>query len=245
MDFTGRRAVVTGAASGIGRAVASMLCRHGATVWAVDRDADRLAEIDDGGAAGTLHMIAVDITAPDAPERIVAQAQEVDLLANVAGIMDHFLASSETDDATWDRVMAVNLTAPQRLMRAVLPGMIARGRGAIVNVASEAGLKGGCAGAAYTASKHGLVGLTKNSAFLYATRGVRINAVAPGPVETGMNPDFRSAIAAERLPAILQASIARVAQPDEIAATIAWLLDDQARAINGAILAADGGWSAA
>jgi NAD(P)-dependent dehydrogenase (short-subunit alcohol dehydrogenase family) len=141
--------------------------------------------------------------------------------------------------------MAVNLTAPQRLMRAVLPGMMARGRGAIVNVASEAGLKGGCAGAAYTASKHGLIGLTKNSAFLYAKRGIRVNAVAPGPVETGMTPDFRSAIAAERLPAILAASIARVAQPAEIAAVIAWLLDDQAGAVNGAILAADGGWSAA
>lgn len=142
-------------------------------------------------------------------------------------------------------MIAVNLTAPQRLMRAVLPGMMERGSGAIVNVASEAGVKGGCAGAAYTASKHGLVGLTKNSAFLYATRGIRINAVAPGPVETGMTPDLRSAIAGERLPAILQASISRVAQPDEIAATIAWLLSAEAGAINGAILAADGGWSAA
>ncbi len=245
MDFTGRHAVVTGAASGIGRAVALMLVRHGATVWAVDRDEDRLETLGDAVAGGTLHPVATDITDDGAAERIVAQAGEVDLLANVAGVMDHFLASSETDDATWDRVMAVNLTAPQRLMRAVLPGMMARGRGAIVNVASEAGLKGGCAGAAYTASKHGLIGLTKNSAFLYAKRGIRVNAVAPGPVETGMTPDFRSAIAAERLPAILAASIARVAQPAEIAAVIAWLLDDQAGAVNGAILAADGGWSAA
>ncbi|MCW1986032.1 UNVERIFIED_ORG: NAD(P)-dependent dehydrogenase (short-subunit alcohol dehydrogenase family) [Sphingomonas sp. R1F5B] len=87
--------------------------------------------------------------------------------------------------------------------------------------------------------------LTKNTAFLYAKHGLRVNAVAPGPVETGMNPNFRSAIAAERLPAIFQASISRVAQPEEIAATIAWILSEKACALNGAIIAADGGWSAA
>jgi len=123
--------------------------------------------------------------------------------------------------------------------------MMQAGRGAIVNVASEAGIKGGCAGAAYTASKHGLVGLTRNTAFLYANTGVRVNAIAPGPVETGLRPDFRSAIAAERLPALLKASISRIAAPQELAQAIAWLASADASNVNGAILPVDGGWSAA
>lgn len=99
MDFTGQRAIVTGAGSGIGKAVALMLARHGATVWAVDRDGERLAALP-AAAAGELYVLACDITNDGAAERIVAEAGAVDLLANVAGIMDNFLASSETDDAT-------------------------------------------------------------------------------------------------------------------------------------------------
>lgn len=245
MRFQDQVGIVTGAASGIGRAVALQLAREGARVVAVDMDADRLAVLRDASPAGSVDTVAGDLTDPALIGAIVERAGTTDILANVAGIMDSFLPAGEVDDATWDRVMAVNLTAPMRLMRAVLPGMVAAGRGAIVNVASEAGLKGGCAGAAYTASKHGLIGLTRNTAFLYATKGVRVNAVAPGPVMTGLQPEFRSALAAERLPALLQASISRLAQPEEIASCIAWLASAEAGNVNGAVLAADGGWSAA
>jgi NAD(P)-dependent dehydrogenase (short-subunit alcohol dehydrogenase family) len=104
----------------------------------------------------------------------------VDGLANVAGIMDGFLPPAEVDDATWDRVFGVNLTGPMRLTRAVLPGMIAAGGGAIVNVASEAALRASASGAAYTASKHAIAGYTKSVAFFYGPQGIRANAVAPG-----------------------------------------------------------------
>lgn len=238
--FSGKTAVVTGTSSGIGRATAQLFARQGARVIAVDINAPF-----DESADQSIEHIRGDLTDSTLVEAIVSQAGHVDILANVAGIMDSFLPAGEVDDATWDLVMAVNLTAPMRLMRAVLPGMVERGSGAIVNVASEAALKGGCAGAAYTASKHGLIGLTKNTAFLYATKGIRVNAVAPGAVATGLQPAFRSALASERIPALLQASIPRLAQPDEIANCITWLASDEAANINGAVLAADGGWSAA
>lgn len=236
-------AIVTGAASGIGQATARMFAEHGARVIAVD-----VAAMEQEAVEGEGHIVPLqcDITAPDAPARIMDLAgPNIAILANVAGIMDGFLPAGEVDDGTWDKVIAVNVTAPMRLMRAVLPGMVAQGGGAIVNVASEAGLKGGCAGAAYTASKHALIGLSKNSAFLYAPKGVRINVVAPGPVETGLRPEFRSALAAERLPALIKASISGMATPRHIANAIVWLAGEQSAMINGAVLAVDDGWSAA
>lgn len=243
--FEGKTAIVTGAASGIGRATALRLAREGARVIAVDLVAAGLEETA-AGAADTLVPLVADITEPGASDRILAAAGgAVDVLANVAGIMDGFLAAGETDDGTWERVVAVNLTAPMRLIRAVLPGMIERGAGAIVNVGSEAGIKGGCAGAAYTASKHGLVGLTRNTAFLYAPKGIRTNALLPGPVMTGMQPEVRSAIAAERLMPVIRASMSRLATPDELAGAIAWLASPEAANVNGAVLTSDGGWSAA
>lgn len=242
----GQVAIVTGAGSGIGKATALRLAREGARVVAVDYALAGLEALTAEAPGGTIDPVKGDLADPALPAVILERAgTKVDILANVAGIMDAFLAAGEVDDALWDRVMAVNLTAPLRLMRAVLPGMVAAGRGAIVNVASEAGLKGGCAGAAYTASKHGLVGLTKNTAFLYATKGVRVNAVAPGPVATGLKGEVRSSLAAERLPALLKASISGVAQPEDLAAAIVWLASAEAANVTGAILASDGGWSAA
>jgi len=243
--FENRVAIVTGAASGIGRATALRLAHEGARVFAVDLYADGLKELV-ASAKGEIIALPGDITDPIMPTEIVERiGAPVDVLANVAGVMDSFLAAGEADDETWERTMAVNLTAPFRLMRAVLPGMLATGSGAIVNVVSEAGLKGGCAGAAYTASKHGLVGLTKNTAFLYAPKGIRVNAVAPGPTMTGMRPDFRSVIAAERLPALIKASISGLAQPEDMAAAITWLASPEAVNVNGIVLASDNGWSAA
>ena len=242
--FEDKHIIVTGAASGIGRATALRFAQRGGRVIAVDRDADRLASLA-GEADGSIRTAHGDITDPPFAAQVVADAGgRIDVLANVAGVMDSFLPSGEVDDATWDRVIAINLTAPQRFMKAVLPGMVAAGAGAIVNVASEAGLRGGCAGAAYTASKHGLIGLTKNTAFLYARTGVRANVVAPGPVDTGMRPDFQSALAAERIPPFLGATISAVGQPGDLAAAIVWLAGAETGFINGAVLAVDGGWSA-
>src|SRR5699024_9611338 len=121
-----------------------------------------------------------------------AAGDRIDGLANVAGIMDKMQPVHEVDDALWQKLFAVNVTGTFKLMKAVIPGMLERGAGNIVNIASEAGLRGSAAGTAYTASKHAVVGLTKSSAHLYGLSGLRINAVAPGAVATGIDGTFAS-----------------------------------------------------
>src|ERR671913_22933 len=161
-----------------------------------------------------------------------------------AGIMDAFLPPAEVDDATWERVFAVNLTAPMRLTRAVLPLMLAAGGGAIVNVSSEASLRASASGVAYTASKHAVNGLTKSTAVFYKGDVIRANAVAPGPVATQIEAPFKSQHAAGVLGPLMQTMIPPLATADQLAATITWLLSDDASNVNGAILPSDGGWSA-
>jgi len=244
--FAGKTVVVTGAASGIGRATASRVAREGGRVVAVDLFADKLealvADLADVDVA--LVTVAGDITAQDDVDRIVAAADgRIDALANIAGINDDFSPLHETTDAMWDRVIAVNLTGAFKLSRAVLPVMQEAGRGSIVNVASEAGLRGNASGNAYTVSKHGVVGLTKSAAFMYAGQGIRVNAVAPGGVATGIPfPANVSEVGSARLRPF-QAAIPSVATAEELAASITFLLSDDAVNINGAILASDGGWS--
>ena len=240
--FEGRTAIVTGAGSGIGRAVAVRLAAEGARVVAADVSVPRVdAVVAETGAVGVVG----DISQPADVERIVAAADgAVDVLANVAGIMDGFLPPHEVDDATWERVLAVNLTAPMRLTRAVLPSMLAAGRGAIVNVASEASLRASASGAAYTSSKHGLIGLTRSTAVFYGPSGIRCNAVCPGAVATNIEGAPRSDFAMGVLGKHL-AAIPGVATPEQLAAAICWLASDDAANVNGAVLASDGGWSAA
>ncbi len=245
----GRVAIVTGAASGIGRAVAIRLATEGATVIGCDVDADGLDQtlkaITDSGQ--TARTVVADVCDQADVDRVVAAASEgrVDLLANVAGVMDFFLPVSELDDATWDRVLAINLTGPMRLCRAVVPLMVGGGGGAIVNVSSVGGLTGSVAGTAYVASKHGVVGLTRSIAYLYAEDGVRCNAVCPGGVETniGRTAVPKVAWAYERLEKSF-ASAKRMAAADEIAALVSWLGSDEASNVNGAVVTADGGWTA-
>ena len=240
--FAGRTAVVTGAGSGIGRAVVLRLAGEGARVVAADVSADRVAAVvEEAGVVG----VTGDVSQQGDVERIVAAAGgSVDVLANVAGIMDGFLPPHEVDDATWERVLGVNLTGPMRLTRAVLPGMLAAGRGAIVNVASEAALRASASGVAYTASKHGVLGLTRSTAVFYGPSGIRCNAVCPGAVATNLEGMPRSEFAMGVLGKHLGA-IPSVARPDELAAAICWLASDDAANVNGAVLASDGGWSAA
>lgn len=240
--FEGKTAVVTGAGSGIGKATAARLLAEGAVVVATDISAERLDAFK--AEAPDLITVVGDVASQETIDAILAAADgAVDALANNAGIMDGFLPTAELTDEVWERVMNVNVTGPMRLSRAVLPGMVERGRGTIVNTASEAGIRAGAAGTAYTASKHAVVGLTKSTAFFYGPKGVRVNAVAPGAVATNIEAPFHSQWAGERLGPLMRTMIPGAATSEELAAAITWLLSDDSSNVNGAILMSDGGWS--
>lgn len=247
--YAGRVALVTGAASGIGRAVAERLAAEGASVLACDVDEQGLAETEKSiiDAGGTATTVAGDVSVQTDVDRIVAALPggRIDLLAGVAGIMDFFLPITEVDDAMWDRVMAVNVTGPMRLSRAVLPLMRAAGRGSIVNVSSIGGLTGAVAGTAYVTSKHALIGMTRSIAVLYADDGIRANVVCPGGVETNIGRTATPKVpwAFERLQKSF-ARTTRTAQPDEIATLVSWLGSDEAVNVNGAVVTSDGGFTA-
>lgn len=241
--FVGKTAIVTGAASGIGRATAERLSAEGARLVVTDRTPDALEDLI--ASIGERHVsVCGDISEQAVVNEVVTAAGPVDILINNAGIMDGFLPVDELDDQTWERVIAVNLTAPMRLMRATIPNMVAAGGGSIVNVASEAGLRGASAGAAYTASKAALIGLTKNTAFMYAPDGLRVNAIAPGPVATNIDAPFTSQRALNRLGPLFGVIVPPIATPAQIAAAICYLASPDAENITGAVLTSDGGWSA-
>lgn len=246
--FQGKTAIVTGAGSGIGFAVALRLAGEGAHVIAVDvvaaRVDDAVAKIGSLGH-GTVAGVVANVADQADVDRVVAAAGgRVDVLANVAGIMDGFLPVAEVDDATWDRVLAVNLTGPMRLTRAVVPVMLEAGGGTIVNVSSEAGLRASASGSAYTASKHGLIGLTRSTAVFYGPSHIRCNAVCPGAVLTNIEATPKSDFAMSVIGKHLQV-IPPPASAEQLAAAICWLASDDSANVNGAVLASDGGWSAA
>ncbi|MGP4006906.1 SDR family NAD(P)-dependent oxidoreductase [Streptomyces sp. 4N124] len=246
----GRSVIVTGAGSGIGRATALAFTAEGARVVVADLNAEGaqavVKEIEEAGGAAV--AVVGDLSEQAVVDRVAETAVErfggVDVLVNNAGIMDRMSALDEVSDAEWERVIRVNLTAPFLLTRAVLPHMLAAGRGAIVNTASEAGLRGSAAGAAYTASKHGIVGLTKSLAVMYRKQGIRANAIAPGGTQTAIVVD---ADQSAHGPAALGphfVNIGKLAQPEEQAAAIVFLASDAASNINGVTLPVDDGWAA-
>ncbi len=246
-----RVALITGAASGIGRASLLRLAQEGAAVVGCDVDQQTLDEACASAEAlgGRCEVVRVDLREPDQIESLVRRVLDthdgIDILANVVGVHDGNVVAHEVSDDEWDRVLSVNLTAPMQLCRAVLRHMRAAGGGAIVNVASIAAL-GGNAGAAYTASKHGLLGLSKSIAWMYRDEGIRRNVICPGTVETNIGDTIahRSEWGRERLAGFLAIS-GRRAQPDEVATLLSWLASTEASNVNGAVVSADGRLAAA
>ncbi|MEU9288268.1 glucose 1-dehydrogenase [Streptomyces sp. NPDC048275] len=248
--LAGRSVIVTGASSGIGRATALAFAAEGARVVVADLNAEGahavVKEIEAGG--GTAVAVTGDLSEQSVVDRVAATAVErfggVDVLVNNAGIMDRMSAVAEVDDAEWERVIRVNLTAPFLLTRAVLPHMLEAGKGAIVNTASEASLRGSAAGAAYTASKHGIAGLTKSLAVTYRHQGIRANAIAPGGTKTGITVDVKDGAHGPTVLASYMGNVGHPAEAEEQAAAIVFLASDAASNINGVILPVDNGWAA-
>lgn len=243
--FAGKTVIVTGAGSGIGRATALRIAREGGRVIASDISVERLEALTVEHPQLDLLAVAGDVAEEADVARIMdAAGPTIHGLANIAGIMDDFSPAAEVTDDMWERVFRINVTGPLRLTRAALRQMVTTGSGSIVNIASEAGIRGSAAGVAYTASKHAVVGLTKNTAFMYGGEGIRVNAVAPGAVYTNMKASFGSEIAERRITPLVNAMVPTPAQADQLAAAITFLLSDDATNINGVVLPSDGGWSA-
>jgi 2-hydroxycyclohexanecarboxyl-CoA dehydrogenase len=245
MRLEGRTALVTGGASGIGAATARRLAAEGARVWVADIDlpgAQSVAGEIDGGA------VEMDVADVASVRAAVAEAGDVDVLVNNAGT-DRFAFFVNTDDALWDFVLGVNLRGTIAVTHAVLGGMQQRGRGAIVNVASEAGRVGSQGSAVYSAAKAGVIGFTRAIARESSRFGVRVNAVAPGPIDTPLlnaAPEEYGEIG-ERLKQgmIASTSMRRIGQPEEVAAAIAFLASDDASFVTGQTINVSGGLSMA
>ncbi|HWD72578.1 MAG TPA: SDR family oxidoreductase [Actinomycetota bacterium] len=238
-DLEGLSALVTGATSGIGKAAAEEIGRQGGEVIVHGRDAGRGEAVVDAITAegGKARFVAADLGDPAELEDVVQQVGAVDILVNNAGFA-WFGPTDELDVATFDRLFAANVRAPYFLVAALAPKMAARGSGSIVNVGSMVGQIGLAGGAAYSATKATLASMTRSWAAEFSPAGVRVNAVAPGPVFT----DVRRAARTEALGATTL--LARAAQPGEIANVIAFLASPKASYVTGAVIAADGGRTA-
>lgn len=245
--------IITGAGSGMGKAIALLFAAHGSHVIAADINQSRLdgliKEIDEAGGKAT--ALIADMTKEEDIENMISHAVStygaLDILVNNAGIMDNFAAVGNVDNELWGKVMKINVEGPFKAMRSAIKIFLSQGSGTIVNISSLGGLNGGRAGAAYTASKHALIGLSKNTGFMYAKSAIRCNVIAPGAINTAISDtiDFSkmTALANERImPGMVLNP--RVGESTEIANATLFLASDDSSFINGTVLIVDGGWSA-
>lgn len=250
MRLNEKVAVITGAGSGMGRAMATLFAAEGAKIVAADVVPAGVRETVDTitNAGGTALAVVADVSKAQDIDSMIDTALStygrIDILVNNAGIMDRMLPVGEMPDDVWNRVLAVNLNGPFYACRKVVPSMVAQGGGSIINIASVAGFHGGVAGVAYTASKHAVVGLTKNIASFYARDGIRCNAICPGMVATnigwGGEPHPEAPARLQKVAALFP----RIAEAEEIATVALFLASDDSRSVNGLALVADAGWSA-
>ncbi|MEH6940837.1 3-oxoacyl-ACP reductase [Bacillus sp. JJ722] len=244
-EYAGKMVFMTGAASGIGQAQAIAFLENGANVFALDMDEQGLLDIKKKyGERFNFKVGSVCKTedVKQAVENALAKTESIDILLNTAGVLDGFAKTLDTDEALWDRIMDTNVKGTYLVTNAILPHMLKQKSGIVVNMASIAGLVAGGGGAAYTASKHAIIGYTKQLDYDYCREGIRANAIAPGAIQTPMNKaDFEgngemAKWVAEETPA------GRWAQPSEVANLTLYLASQAADYMHGTTVPIDGGW---
>lgn len=251
MRLEGKVAIVTGAASGMGKAIAQLYAKEGAKVVVSDYNFEGaeavVAEITAAGGEAIANRANVaELTDIEAMiEAATKTYGKLDILVNNAGIMDGMEPVGEVDFAKWERIFAVNTVGTMQAMQIAVKLFLEQGHGVIVNNISAAGLRGTRGGAAYTASKHAVAGLTKNTGYMYAQSGIRCNGIAPGGVKTNIQSSMtgisqfgigRQMTGKDTMP--------RLGEPEEIAQLALFLASDESSFINGQVIAADAGWTA-
>ncbi|MEX2650228.1 MAG: SDR family NAD(P)-dependent oxidoreductase [Alphaproteobacteria bacterium] len=261
-EFAGQVVVVTGGESGIGRAIAVAFATAGALVviggQLEDKAEETLAAVTEVG--GKARFVKIDVSRWEDVDRLISGAIEVHgnlhVMVNNAGVFDGFVSCLETTEALWDRVIAINLKGQFLGSKRALQHMVPAGYGRIVNIASVGGLKGGADGTSYTASKFGIVGLTRQIAVTYAAQGITANAICPGVIQTQIRansaavlgsvaPNMQQGVGADPDGYKRLVPAQRRGQPEEVAALALYVASRSAGYINGQALAIDGGWSAA
>lgn len=251
MRLLGKVAVVTGASSGLGRAISIMYAKEGAKVLAVARRKERLDEIVEMSKnyKGEIVAFQGDVSIREDNITMIDKAVElfgkIDILVNNAGIEDGMNAIVDMSDETWHKVMDVNLNSIFYSSKRALEYMLKEGSGNIINMSSVAGLRGGRAGIAYTTTKHALIGMTENIAFMYAPQGIRCNAICPGNTESEMTAGMAgyNNFGMKRAISGIGSAI-RMGKADEVATIAVFLASEESSYINGQSIACDAGWIA-
>jgi NAD(P)-dependent dehydrogenase (short-subunit alcohol dehydrogenase family) len=248
----GKTALVTGTTSGMGREIARRLAAEGATVVGFARRADRHQELKQEiiAAGGSYVPIVGDVTQPRDIKEAVASVLDdygkIDILVNATGVNDDMFAIGNLVDDEWfQKVMDINLMGPMRFMREVVPSMVDEMQGVIINISSVGGIRGCRAGAAYTAAKHGIIGATQNTAYMYANDDIRCNAICPGAYSTECVPNTErmDPFGFERCE-VSVSGMPKMGDPVNIANLVSFLVSDEAIDISGAVITSDSGWTA-
>jgi len=245
--------IITGAGSGMGKAIAVLFAAEGSKVVATDINEKRLdalaKEIKETG--GELTTLVANMTSEEDIENMIQLAVTkygtLDILVNNAGVMDNFQPIAEVENEMMERVMKINFEGPFKAMRSAMKVFLEKDSGNIINICSIGGIKGGVAGAAYTASKFALVGLTKNTGYMYSKSGIRCNAIAPGAVNTGIAETIDMSKVTPLVNDRIMSGMAlmpRAGEPAEVAKVALFLASDDASFVNAQVCVVDGGWSA-